>query len=373
MFKIKYYIIYIIDLNIICFLPEYVATSLAYGWENNNITEKKDMLIVDIGYMNTNVCVCSYEHDKCDIIANNYSKNVNGRAIDRLLYKKFQKKIETDQKIKLDDPDYKLVRHRLQKELVNAKRRLSAIGADSVELSIDLLNDESYDGVVDVKDINQVIDNSRMLRTLKDIIKAAIDKSQLSKEELKNMGVLPVGGSLRIPYLQKKLSEIIKEITGVDNAIIQTISMDECVSSGCTYYGCILNGWSKYKINNVVIRKVSKELKNINTKVTSPKRINAKSPVKGEKRSVSKSIDRTSKDYGEELDDIGYEEPENDGIGGAGKDDEKKGIDLLEPEEIGRERESIDYESDYKKLINPILSSNIKFKEELVLLLYNNI
>lgn len=218
-------------------IPEYLAAALAYGYENNNqFNEKKDVVIIDIGYYCTYCVNCSYERGKCVINNTKYSFDISGSNIDERIFKTFKQKIEEDDghKEKLTDKDLLKIRMELSK----VKEKLSASGADTVQVNVDgvLDDDEDYSGEFSVGELNDLIVDmpGKLIELLKETVKGYDD---LSKYD-----VVIIGGSLRIPLFQNSLE---KEI---NHLLIRTLNMDESVSYGCIYYGAMKSEIWNYEV-----------------------------------------------------------------------------------------------------------------------------
>lgn len=174
------------------------------------------------------------------------NNEVNGKKIDELLFKHFEPKISSEFK-EINTKDDEVIIHKIMVELIKCECKLSADGASSINLSIDLTEDETYESVLTVNELNQII--SPLCDRLKVILKEFLKDSNLNDDTKREIKILPVGGSMRIPYLQKIVIEETKEILKNENLkMIKTLNMDECISSGNSYYGSILNGSWKYEV-----------------------------------------------------------------------------------------------------------------------------
>lgn len=109
-------------------------------------------------------------------------------------------------------------------------------------MSIDLPDDDTYDFILSVADINDIIKENGLEEKMKKLIEKVISK--LPEEKRNELFAIPVGGSMRIPYFQSIVESFVTK-----EKMIRTLNMDECVGSGCSCYGAILNGWWKYEIN----------------------------------------------------------------------------------------------------------------------------
>lgn len=218
---------------------------MAYSYENNIITNDKEIVtIIDIGYKYMKIIIMEQKNkvyslyiQECKILNcyNNYE--VGGIYIDDLLYKKIVEKMKNSD-VEFDENNKKNIKS-IMTELIKTKEKLSAQGSTEVAISIDLLDDESYEGTFSVDEIND------SLKGLKPIIEEELDKI---KDVSFNKCVI-FGGSLRIQFIQDLILEKIKEKVPV---FTKTLNMDEACAFGCLYHN--LSEW-KYssdvkEINN---------------------------------------------------------------------------------------------------------------------------
>lgn len=171
---------------------------------------------------------------------------MNGKKIDELLFVNCEDNIKgLFPKI---DTKNEVIINKILNELVKCKCKLSADGASSIDLSIDLNEDDTFDSILTVDELNKII--QPLSEKLKDILRDFLTKSDLNEEIKRNLKILPVGGSMRIPYFQKLvLDETQRILNNNEIKMIKTLNMDECISSGNSYYGSILTGKWQYEIN----------------------------------------------------------------------------------------------------------------------------
>lgn len=217
-------------------IPEYEAVALAYGYENNTSfnADEKNVVIIDIGYFCSYCVLCGYKRGECNIKNIEYSQTISGSIIDNKIFDYFKKKIEEEEG-KDSFTEKEMIKLRM--EISKVKEKLSASGADTVQITVDgiLEDDEDYSGEFSVETLNDIIKDlpNELIKLLKDTVK-----------DTKQYDVVIIGGSLRIPLFQNTLE---KEI---GHTLIKTLNMDESVAYGCIYFGAIQKNIWRYKITN---------------------------------------------------------------------------------------------------------------------------
>lgn len=216
-------------------IPEYEAAAITYGYENNSsFSCKKNIVIIDIGYFCSYCVLCEYTRDECKIKEMNYRQNICGSIIDNMIFDYFKDRISKEEG-KENFTEKEILKLRM--EISKVKEKLSASGADTVQITVDgiLEDDEDYSGEFSVKELNDIIKDlpNELIKLLKDTVKDTVDYD-----------VVIIGGSLRIPLFQNALE---KEI---GHTLIKTMNMDESVAYGCIYYGAKQKHIWNYTITN---------------------------------------------------------------------------------------------------------------------------
>lgn len=263
-------------------IPEYLSSSLVFGYENNNDiilnNEDKLILIIDMGYISTYVTLNKYSKNKCEILNTVYDDNLGGRNIDKLLMDYMIEKINEEKGIDIRnviESDNKKYNNML-KVMNNVKEKLSANGADTISITIDSLFDnnnnnkddedeDDYNGLFSIEELNKILMEDQILNRLLNLVKTSIKESELSETEKKKLEITIIGGSLRIKLFQNELCFLLKEIRNDDILpnLNLTLNMDETICCGNVYYGLYKSKeWIYEVIDNKKIINESKNREN---------------------------------------------------------------------------------------------------------------
>ena len=154
---------------------------------------------------------------------------------------------EFKRKFKKDPSDNKRSLRRLQTACEKAKRTLSSSAQASIEI------DSFFDGIDFFTSISRArfeeINSNLFQRAMAPVEKVLLD-SKISKDNIHE--IVLVGGSTRIPRLQKLLSDFFH---GKD--LCKSINPDECVAYGAAVQAAILSGDSSDKINDLLLLDVT--------------------------------------------------------------------------------------------------------------------
>ena len=154
---------------------------------------------------------------------------------------------EFKRKFKKDPSDNKRSLRRLQTACEKAKRTLSSSAQASIEI------DSFFDGIDFFTSISRArfeeINSNLFQRAMAPVEKVLSD-SKISKDNIHE--IVLVGGSTRIPRLQKLLSDFFH-----GKELCKSINPDECVAYGASVQAAILSGDSSEKINDLLLLDVS--------------------------------------------------------------------------------------------------------------------
>lgn len=145
---------------------------------------------------------------------------------------------------------------KIYNEIVKIKEKLSAEGADSINIEIDnVYNDETYSDILTVNELNTLINENSIIERILYLLNELINNIHPSIKT--KIEIVISGGSLRIPFIQNEIRKWLNELKSNNNNnnekvynLIKTINIDECVATGCCYYGLILNGKWNYNIKS---------------------------------------------------------------------------------------------------------------------------
>jgi len=231
----------IAGLDVLRIINEPTAAAIAYGFDKINDNGEKNILICDIGGGTTDFTVLTLDEGVFEVRATYGDSHLGGEDFDHLLVKHCIE--EFRRKFKKDISDNPRAVRRLTTACERAKRVLSSSTQTTIEV------DSLFDG----QDFNTTITRSRfeelcgeLFRKPIHCIESVIRDSKLDKSKIDE--VIMVGGSTRIPKIQKNISEFFgfKELN-------KSINPDEAVAYGAAIQAAILNGDKDEELNKIVV------------------------------------------------------------------------------------------------------------------------
>lgn len=108
--------------------------------------------------------------------------------------------------------------------------------------------DDDFQHEFKIEDLNKILLDNGLINKFNDIIKNAVEAA--GKIDLKEMEIVIAGGTTRIPKFQKVLTNYLVTNQAKIQTLNLTLNMDECVSTGCSYYDAILHNKISYNIND---------------------------------------------------------------------------------------------------------------------------
>ena len=221
----------IAGINVLRIVNEPTAACIAYGLDKKaGSTKEQHVLIVDIGGGTSDVSVMSIDDGVFEVKATGGDSHLGGSDVDQYLVEHFAK--EFKRKHKMDITDNARAIRRLRTACERAKRNLSSTASTTVEV------DSLYEGI----DFAGTLTRARyeelcapFLNKVLDITQKVLAESELSKKEIDE--IVLVGGSTRIPKMQKMISEMFngKELN-------KSVNPDEAVAYGAAIQAAILSG-----------------------------------------------------------------------------------------------------------------------------------
>lgn len=231
-------------LNVLRLLNETTAVALQYGILKPLAKDQElKCLFVDVGHSSTQVSLVSFTEGKLSVLATAADRNLGGRDFDELLVSHFKAYILT--KYKLDVSTEVKAMSKLRKECERVKLHLSA--NTKVQFNVEyIMNDRDVAGLIDRPEFDALCAQS-LLPRLQVPIQAVLDAAGVTKESLASIEV--VGGSVRIPCVQKSLSDFF----GRDMS--KTCDADESVARGCALMCAMIS--PSFKVKEFEVHDVS--------------------------------------------------------------------------------------------------------------------
>ncbi|KAL9051350.1 MAG: hypothetical protein Q9206_004739, partial [Seirophora lacunosa] len=220
----------IADLQVLRIINEPTAAAIAYGLGSGKSDKEKNVLIYDLGGGTFDVSVLNIQGGVFTVKSTNGDTHLGGQDFDTNLLDHFKKEFQRKTKKDLSGDPRAL--RRLRTACERAKRTLS--GGTQATIEIDSLFDgEDFNSNITrarFEDLNQKAFAGTMIPVQKVLDDADLDKSKIDD-------IVLVGGSTRIPRIQKLLSDFFD-----GKKLEKSINPDEAVAYGAAVQAGILSG-----------------------------------------------------------------------------------------------------------------------------------
>jgi len=234
-------------LNVLRIINEPTAAAIAYGLDKKNGKSggETNVLIFDLGGGTFDVSILSIEDGIFEVKSTAGDTHLGGEDFDNRLVEHFIK--EFQRKYKKDITQNKRAVRRLRTACERAKRTLSASAQASIEIDSLFEGDDFYTSITRARFEELCSDLFR--GTLQPVEKALRD-AKMDKSSIND--IVLVGGSTRIPKVQKLLSDFFngKELN-------KTINPDEAVAYGAAVQAAILTGETHESVSDVLLLDVA--------------------------------------------------------------------------------------------------------------------
>jgi len=234
-------------LNVLRIINEPTAAAIAYGLDKKNGKSggETNVLIFDLGGGTFDVSILSIEDGIFEVKSTAGDTHLGGEDFDNRLVEHFIK--EFQRKHKKDITQNKRAVRRLRTACERAKRTLSASAQASIEIDSLFEGDDFYTSITRARFEELCSDLFR--GTLQPVEKALRD-AKMDKSSIND--IVLVGGSTRIPKVQKLLSDFFngKELN-------KTINPDEAVAYGAAVQAAILTGETHESVSDVLLLDVA--------------------------------------------------------------------------------------------------------------------
>ncbi|XP_078089269.1 heat shock-related 70 kDa protein 2-like [Mustelus asterias] len=231
-------------LNVLRIINEPTAAAIAYGLDKTGPGEH-NVLIFDLGGGTFDVSVLIIEEGIFEVKSTAGDTHLGGEDFDNRMVSHFME--EFKRKFKKDIAQSKRAVRRLRTACERAKRTLSSSTQASLEI------DSLYEGVDFYTSITRARFeelNNDLFRATLDPVEKALRDAKIDKTRIQD--VVLVGGSTRIPKIQKLLQELFngKELN-------KSINPDEAVAYGAAVQAAILTGDKSENVQDLLLLDVA--------------------------------------------------------------------------------------------------------------------
>lgn len=239
----------IAGLNVLRIINEPTAASIAYGLDKKS-SKETNILVFDCGGGTHDISLVSIDDGVFEVKATAGDTHLGGEDFDTRIAEFFIKEfLRKNKGVDLEAFNKnKRAMRRLRTACERAKRTLSSSATASVDI------DSFFEGI----DFNSTISRARFEEITSDLIdrcvkpieKVLLD-AKMSKDRIDE--IVLVGGTTRIPKIQKKLSEFFN-----GKELCKSINPDEAVAYGAAVQAAILSGNdTSEKLNDLLLLDVT--------------------------------------------------------------------------------------------------------------------
>lgn len=229
----------IAGLNVLRIINEPTAASLAYGLDKNQINQ--NVLIFDCGGGTFDLSILNIDEGVFEVLSTAGNTHLGGEDFDNRLVDHFVTEFKRKHKLDLKSKAKSL--RRLRTACERAKRTLSSSTSASIELDSIMEGVDFYTSITRAKFESLCDDLFRSCISPIDklLADAKLDKSKINE-------IVMVGGSTRIPRVQKLLSDYFngKELN-------KSVNPDEAVAYGAAIQAALLSGNDDEKIGDMLL------------------------------------------------------------------------------------------------------------------------
>jgi len=235
----------IAGLNVLRIINEPTAAAIAYGLDKKKGQKESNVLIFDLGGGTFDVSILSIDEGIFEVKSTAGDTHLGGEDFDNRLVDHFMK--EFNRKHKKDMSGNKRALRRLRTACERAKRTLSASAQASIEI------DSLFEGI----DFYTSISRARFEELCADLFRGTLEPVEKALRDAKMdkssiHDIVLVGGSTRIPKVQKLLSDF---FNGKD--LNKSINPDEAVAYGAAVQAAILTGETHETVSDLLLLDVA--------------------------------------------------------------------------------------------------------------------
>ena len=236
----------IAGLNVTRIINEPTAAAIAYGLNNKKGKDvESSVLIFDLGGGTFDVSILAIDNGVFEVKATAGDTHLGGEDFDNRMVDHFVK--EFQRKHKIDISSNKRALRRLRTACERAKRTLSASAQASIEIDSLSQGIDFYTSITRARFEEMCAD---LFRSTLEPVEKALRDAKMDKSSIQE--IVLVGGSTRIPKVQKLLSDFFngKELN-------KSINPDEAVAYGAAVQAAILNGDQDKTVTDLLLLDVA--------------------------------------------------------------------------------------------------------------------
>ena len=224
----------IAGLDVLKIFNEPTAAALAYGLGSKQWKKKSggNVIIYDLGAGTLDVSLMNISNGIFRTLAVGANTHLGGEDIDYLIMNHVLLEFQKQNRIK-DLKISKLAQLKLKNSVENAKKILSTV-EKAVVCVDDFYNGKKLYQII-TRDFFEIVCNELFIMCMKPLIDV-LDSAGLTNDDIDD--VILVGGSTRIPKIQKLILDFFKN-TNIKN-LTTSLNPDEVVSAGASIYGYIM-------------------------------------------------------------------------------------------------------------------------------------
>ncbi len=221
----------IAGLNVLRIINEPTASALAYGLESK---AEENVLVYDLGGGTFDVTTLEISDGTFEVLSTDGNAFLGGDDFDNKIVDLLNDEFKNSHGIELKND--KMALQRLKDAAENAKKELSSATETEINLPFITMTEAGPQHLV-VKLTRAKFEGmiEELVNETMDHIKVAMTDSDLDNNEIKE--IIMVGGSTRVPLVQKKVSEY---FGGKD--LNKSVNPDEVVALGAAIQGGVLRG-----------------------------------------------------------------------------------------------------------------------------------
>lgn len=238
-------------MNLISLVPEYLCSSVYYGIRyNNELTDKRHVIIIDGGFTSCNITVIKYSKDCCEILYNVSDLKLGLRFINIILIDYLSLIIK--QRYNKDPRCYDNVYYRMV-NMVNKQRELLQKGGAKVPFIIPNIfqSNLSFSKSITYNEYIDLLIRNRINIKLSTLFGEAIKESKVNFSEQGFINIMFIGGLFKCSVYKEFIRLYIHETLHIPEIIevkIDDKDYNNIISEGLCYYNNIQRNIVNYKV-----------------------------------------------------------------------------------------------------------------------------